>query len=137
MGRTLCYGTVSPCCAEYSSQRSDVWMLDPCRCLQLILAYALLPQSTRRAFDLEWLHGKDVHGCFQLPPRPGDRHDEPGQGLCHRAFEFLWAEEYLHPLHVRMAPPTLNKHKLPQTQFPKHKIPKDEKRKKREDGQEG
>ncbi|KAF3817326.1 hypothetical protein GH733_011726 [Mirounga leonina] len=61
---------------------------------------------TRRAFDLDWLHGKNVHGCFQLPPHPGVRHDEPGQGLRHRTFEFLWAEEHLRPLHVRTAPPT-------------------------------
>lgn len=67
---------------------------------------ALLPQPTRRAFDLDWLHGKNVHGCFQLPPHPGVRHDEPGQGLRHRTFEFLWAEEHLRPLHVRTAPPT-------------------------------
>lgn len=67
---------------------------------------ALLPQPTRRAFNLDWLHGKNVHGCFQLPPHPGVRHDEPGQGLRHRTFEFLWPEEYLHPLNVRMAPPT-------------------------------
>lgn len=69
-------------------------------------ACALLPQSPGRAFDLERLRGEDVHGRFQLPPRPGVRHDEPGQGLCHRAPEFLGTEEHLLPLHVRMAPPT-------------------------------
>lgn len=68
---------------------------------------ALSPQPTRGALHLDWLHGKDVHGRFQLPPRPGVRHDEPGQGLCHRALALLWAEEHLHPLHVRMAPPAV------------------------------
>lgn len=95
------------------SAAHNVWahsLLDGCRCLQLglTLTRALLPQPTRRAFDLERLHGKSVHGCLQLPPHAGVRHDESGQGLCHRAFEFLRTEEHLHPLDVRMAPPTLN-----------------------------
>ncbi|PNI35573.1 WIPI1 isoform 4 [Pan troglodytes] len=55
-------------------------------------------QSTRRAFDLEWLHGKDVHGCYQLPPHPGVRHDASGQGFCHRTLELLRTEEHLYPL---------------------------------------
>lgn len=42
-----------------------------CPRLSLSLACALLPQSAGRAFDLERLHGEDVHGRFQLPPRPG------------------------------------------------------------------
>lgn len=80
------------------------------------------PQPTRRAFDLEQLHGKSVHGCLQLPPHAGVRHDESGQGLCHRAFEFLWTEEHLHPLDVRMAPPML--HTVNTLISPKHKPPK-------------
>lgn len=84
---------------------------------------ALLPQPTRRAFDLDWLHGKDVHGCFQLPPHPGVRHDEPGQGLRHRTSELLGSEEHLHSLNVRTAPPTLHKNKLSQSCLPKVQNP--------------
>lgn len=99
---------------------------------------ALLPQPTRGAFDLDWLHGKNVHGCFQLPPHPGVRHDEPGQGLCHRTFEFLWAEEYLHPLNVRIAPPTCHRQNLlgvclPRAQHPQTRA---ESQTRTQDGQE-
>lgn len=100
------------------------------------------PQPARGALDLDQLHGKDAHGCNQLPPHPGVRHDEPGQGLCHRAPGLLWAQEHLHPLHVRAAPP-LTRHKPLQICFPKAQVylPQTHthrfKRKAREGSQEG
>lgn len=119
--------------------RMGVWVVSwtpaPAALADRACACALLPQPTRGAFDLERLHGKDVHGSFHLPPRPGVRHDEPGQGLRHRASELLRTEEHLHPLHVRRAPPTLNAatHSCPQsTNSPNTRT----ERKKREEGQE-
>lgn len=101
-------------------------------------ACVLLPQPPRGAFDLERLHGKDVHGSFHLPPRPGVRHDEPGQGLRHRASDFLRTEEHLHPLHVRRAPPTLNAatQSCPQTHTHRKKNFKKRKEKARRKGEQ-
>ena len=65
----------------------------------------LAPQPTRGALNLDRLCGEDVPGCIQLPPHPGVRHDEPGQGLCHRASGLLRPQEHLHPCHVSPAPP--------------------------------
>uniref|UniRef100_A0A4W2D096 WD repeat domain, phosphoinositide interacting 1 n=1 Tax=Bos indicus x Bos taurus TaxID=30522 RepID=A0A4W2D096_BOBOX len=56
-------------------------------------------QPTRGALNLDRLHGEDVPGCIQLPPHPGVRHDEPGQGLRHRASGLLRPQEHLHPRH--------------------------------------
>lgn len=118
VGRTFRPGTVPSRGGERGLGAETAGRL-PGRPLGLILACVLRPQPAGGAFHLERLHGEDVPGRVQLPPRPGVRHDEPGPGLCHRASALLRAEEHLHAVHVRTAPPALRTQEPLEMSFPK------------------